>query len=80
MAKLRLGGTNPCLPFLCLQIRVIKQAFYSVNRADRISEMFPKSSPRKKIDIPVDRESNRLHPGCLMIRDRIPTESCIKRF
>ena len=66
MAKLRLDGPNPRLSFLCLQISVIKQAFYSVNRADRISEMFPKSSPRKKIDIPVDRESNQpaqLYPG-----------------
>ena len=26
---------------LCLQIRVIKQAFYSVTRANTISEMFP---------------------------------------
>ena len=51
MAKLRLDGPNPRLSFLCLQISVIKQAFYSVNRADRISEMFPKSSPREKINI-----------------------------
>lgn len=36
---------------LCLQIRVFKQAFYSVNRANRISEMFPKTIPREKIDI-----------------------------
>jgi len=36
---------------LCLQIRVVKQAFYSVNRANRISEMFPKTIPREKINI-----------------------------
>jgi hypothetical protein len=36
---------------LCLQIRVFKQAFYSVNRVNRISEMFPKPIPREKIDI-----------------------------
>jgi hypothetical protein len=36
---------------LCLQIRVIKRAFDSVNLADRISEMFPQSSSREEINI-----------------------------